>query len=504
MLDVPSFADLNLGVTLPAVFLGVFTTFLLVIDLFISRKIVTAWLAIGALGVSFFINLFTFNSGETALHGMFVADAFTGFLNLIILTTAILGVLLSIDYLKRTGMEKGEYYSLLLFSTAGMMFMASANDLILIFVALELLSIPLYVMSAFRPNDVKSEESGIKYFILGAFSSAFFVYGAALIYGATGTTSLPEIAARVTTITSLDNSVFYMLVGTALIVVGLGFKVAVVPFHMWTPDVYEGAPTPVTAFMSVGAKAGGFAALLRIMVVALPAFVINNGDTSTAWQTTIWIVAALTLILGNFVAVSQTSIKRMLAYSSIAHAGYILMAVAAAGANNFDLADEATRAALVYLLAYAFTNIGAFGIAMSLEKDDGTIVTLDDFTGLAKSHPLMAAMMAVFMFSLAGIPLTGGFVGKWLVFQSTIEANLIPLAVIGVLTSVVSAFYYVRIIVNMYLRGDADVEGNPAEGATMYVNWAVYAAFAGTLLLGLFPTLATNLTDMVSIASHMP
>lgn len=504
MLDVPSFADLNLGVTLPAVFLGVFTTFLLVIDLFIPRKIVTAWLAIGALGVSFFINLFTFNSGETALHGMFVADAFTGFLNLIILTTAILGVLLSIDYLKRTGMEKGEYYSLLLFSTAGMMFMASANDLIVIFVALELLSIPLYVMSAFRPNDVKSEESGIKYFILGAFSSAFFVYGAALIYGATGTTSLPEIAARVTTITSLDNSVFYMLVGTALIVVGLGFKVAVVPFHMWTPDVYEGAPTPVTAFMSVGAKAGGFAALLRIMVVALPAFVINSGDTSTAWQTTVWIVAALTLILGNFVAVSQTSIKRMLAYSSIAHAGYILMAVAAAGANNFDLADEATRAALVYLLAYAFTNIGAFGIAMSLEKDDGTIVTLDDFTGLAKSRPLMAAMMAVFMFSLAGIPLTGGFVGKWLVFQSTIEANLIPLAVIGVLTSVVSAFYYVRIIVNMYLRGDADVEGNPAEGATMYVNWAVYAAFAGTLLLGLFPTLATNLTDMVSIASHMP
>ncbi len=502
MLDVPSFADLNLELTLPALFLAVFTTCLLVIDLYLPKKITTARLTLGALGVSFLINLFTFDSGETAISGMFVADPFTGFMNIIILTTAVIGVLLSVDYLKRTGMERGEYYSLLLFSTAGMMFMASANDLIVIFVSLELLSIPLYVMSAFRPNDVKSEESGLKYFILGAFASAFFVYGAALIYGATGTTYLPAIAEQMTTINGLDNSVFYMLVGTALIIVGLGFKVAVVPFHMWTPDVYDGAPTPVTAFMSVGAKVGGFAALFRIMVVALPAFIINEGDAATAWQTTAWVIAAATLILGNFVAISQVNVKRMFAYSSIAHAGYIMMAVAAAGANNGELADRAVQAALIYLLAYAFTNLGAFGIAMALEKDDGTPVMLDDFIGLAKSKPILAMMMAVFMFSLTGIPLTGGFIGKWLVFSATIEADLIPLAIIGVLTSVISAFYYVRIIVNMYLKGDEEeVEGNAAEGATPLVTWAVYASFAGTVLLGIFPTLATNLTDMVSIAS---
>lgn len=499
MLDVPTLADLNIGATLPATFLALFTTILLVADLFIPRKITTARLTLGALGIAFVLNLFTYDLNETALSGMFVADAFTGFLNIVIIITAVIGVFMSIDYLKRTDSERGEFYSLLLFSTSGMMFMVSANDLIVIFVALELLSIPLYVLAAFRPNDVKSEESGMKYFILGAFASAFFVYGSALIYGATGTTNLPEIAAQVAFINSFDNSIFYLLVGTALVIVGLGFKVAAVPFHMWTPDVYEGAPTPVTAIMSVGAKAGGFGALLRIMAVALPAFLVNEGDAATAWQVTISVIAAATMFLGNFVAISQTNIKRMLAYSSIAHAGYILMAVAAIGSSDASIIDAASRGALIYLLAYAFTNLGAFGIAMAIEKDDMTPVTLDDFKGLSRSKPLLAAMMAIFMFSLTGIPLTGGFIGKWFIFQSAVEADLILLAVIGVLTSVVSAFYYVRIIVNMYL--DDEAEGDPAEGATNYLNWAVYASFAGTILLGIFPSLATNLTDMVSLAT---
>lgn len=266
---------------------------------------------------------------------------------------------------------------------------------------------------------------------------------------------------------------------------------------MWTPDVYEGAPTPVTAFMSVGAKIGGFAALLRVLVTALP-FLVAGQTVEPVWQNTIMIVAALTLIVGNFVAISQSNIKRMLAYSSIAHAGYIMMAVAAA-ANPFT-ADFAARSALIYLLAYTFTNLGAFAIALAIEKDDGSGTDIKDFVGLARSKPVLAAAMAVFMFSLTGIPLTAGFTGKWFVFQATMQAGLVPLAVIGVLTSVVSAFYYVRIIVNMYL---SDGEGDEAAGATPLVNWAVYISFAGTLLLGVFPILATNLTETVTLLASV-
>lgn len=499
MIEAPSIASLNLEYTLPVGFLAIFTCFLLLGDLFVPRKIVTAWLTLGALGISFVLNLFIFNTGGEALEGMFIADQFTGFMNIVILTAAVLTVLLSVDYLKRSGIERGEFYSLLLFSTAGMMFMASANDLIVIFVSLELLSIPLYIMAAFRPNDLKSEESGMKYFILGAFASAFFVYGAALIYGATGTTRLPEIFAAVEGIVAADSTaIFYLLVGTALLIVGLGFKVAVVPFHMWTPDVYEGAPTPVTAFMSVGAKAGGFAALLRVMAVGLPVLFLQAGDTITAWQNVVWIIAALTMIIGNFVAISQNNLKRMLAYSSIAHAGYILMAVAAAGTAG--VSNAAAQSALVYLLAYTFTNLGAFGVVLVLERTDGSGTSLDDMIGLAKSKPILAAAMTIFMFSLTGIPLTGGFTGKWLIFQATLDAGLVPLAVVGVLTSVVSAFYYVRVIVNMYLR---EGDGSEAEGLSQYATYAIYASLAGTLLIGIVPVLVTNLTDTVVLAAAM-
>jgi NADH-quinone oxidoreductase subunit N len=502
MFQTPSLADLNLGVTLPAISLALGATILLLIDiLFIprDRKIITAYLAIVGVVVSFVLNLITFNQSGDAFLGMFVADQFTGFFNIIILFTAFISILLSIDYLKRTGIERGEFYALLLISVSGMMFIASANDLAVIFIALELLSIPLYVMAAFRAPDVKSEESGMKYFILGAFASAFFVYGAALVYGATGTTSLPDIFRSMQVIVATGgSSVFLLLVGSGLILVGLGFKVAVVPFHMWTPDVYEGAPTPVTAFMSVGAKAGGFAALLRIMVVGLATFVLRDGQTAAAWQQSFAIVAALTLLLGNFVAIAQTNVKRMLAYSSIAHAGYVMMAVAAAGTSG--VANAATQAALLYLLAYMFTNLGAFGVALAIEKDDGSGTNLEDFVGLAKSRPLLALMMAVFMLSLTGIPLTSGFIGKWFVFKATMDAGLVWLAVIGVLTSVVSAYYYTRIIINMYLR---DGEGQPAEGATQFVTWGVYVAFAGTVLMGIFPFLVTNLSDTVTIVANV-
>jgi NADH-quinone oxidoreductase subunit N len=499
-MDVPSFADLNLGATLPAVFLALGTTTLLIVDLFLpkERRHWTPWLALIGVVVSFVLTLMTYNSSTTALGDMFVADSFSGFMNMIALVSAAISILLGIDYMRRTGNNRGEFWSLLLLSTSGVMFMAAANDLIVIFIALELLSIPLYIMAAFRMDNAKSEEAGMKYFVLGAFASAFLVYGSALIYGATGTTNLPTIFSSVANIVSTDSSaIFYLLIGTALIIVGLGFKVAVVPFHMWTPDVYEGAPTPVTAFMSVGAKVGGFAALLRVLVTAMP-ILIADGQTMPIWQNTVMVVAALTLIVGNFVALSQTNIKRMLAYSSIAHAGYILMAVAAAASPQH--ADVATQGALVYMLAYTFTNLGAFAVAIAIEKNDGTGTHLDDFKGLARSKPVLAAMMAIFMFSLTGIPLTAGFTGKWFVFQASVSAGLIPLAIIGVLTSVVSAFYYVRIIVNMYL---ADGEGDPAAGATPSVNWALYIAFAGTLALGLFPVLVTNLTETVTLLANV-
>lgn len=498
MIDVPSIADLNLTVTFPAVFLALFTMVVLIVDLFIpkDRKIRTAHLTLGGLVVAFVWNVLVFDSNQTALGGMYIADSFSGFINFIALTAAIITCFLSVDYLKRTGIEQGEFYSLLLFSTAGVMFMGAASDLIVVFIALEILSIPLYVMAAMRYRDAKSEESGLKYFILGAFASAFFLYGAALVYGATGTTSLPEIFASVEAIVATDSGArLYLVLGAALIFVGLGFKVAVVPFHMWTPDVYEGAPTPVTAFMSVAAKAGGFAALLRLMVIALPELTANIGDTIAIWQTTIAIVAAATMILGNFVAIVQTNVKRMLAYSSIAHAGYILMGVAAVG--TIGVAEEATRAALIYMLAYTFTNLGAFAVVMALEKDDGSGTQIADFKGLSRSRPLLAVMMAFFMLSLTGVPTTAGFIGKFLLFGAALEAGLVLLTIIGVLTSVVSAYYYVRIIVNMYLE---DGEGDPAEGATQYLNYATYAAFAGTLIIGLFPFLAVNLLDTMMIA----
>ncbi|MBE2270318.1 MAG: NADH-quinone oxidoreductase subunit N [Anaerolinea sp.] len=502
MFQIPTLEELNLIGAFPAIALATWAVILLILDLFVpkGRKQVTAWLAIGGIGFAFVANLLVFNNNSDAFSGLYRADAFTGLLNMVILVAAALGILLSIDYLKRTGMERGEYYALMLFTTVGMMFMAGANDLIVVFVALELLSIPLYVLSAFRSPELKSEESGLKYFILGAFSSAFFVYGAALIYGATGTTQLAGVFGAITeAVAGGGQAVTLLLLGSGLIIVGLGFKVAVVPFHTWTPDVYEGAPTPLTAFMSVGSKAGGFAALLRIMIVGLPTLMVEAGDAVTAWQTVVWLIAAATLILGNFVALSQTNIKRLLAYSSIAHAGYILMAVAAAGTPG--VGDAAARSAAVYLLAYTFTNIGAFAVALAIEKNDGTGTDLKDFIGLSRTRPLLAIMMAVFMLSLTGIPLTGGFIGKWFVFQATLDAGLVPLAVIGVLTSVISAFYYIRIVVNMYL---VDGEGDPAAGATNNTNWATYIAFAGTLLLGILPIIATTLSDRVVLSAFVP
>lgn len=513
MLDL---STMNIGATLPALSLALGACILLIVDLSVpkDRKEITLTLSLIGVGVSFVITLLSLGENGSAFMGMYIADNFTGMVNLIVLAAAFIGLLVAYDYLKRTGMNRGEYYPLLLMTASGAMFMGSAGDLVVLLVALELLSIPLYILSGFRRPDARSEESAMKYFLLGAFSSGFLVYGIALTYGATGTTNLAEIFARVQA--EQYASPFLLLMGTALLLVGLGFKVAVVPFHLWTPDVYQGAPTPVTAYMSVAAKVGGFAALLRVMTLALPTFALGAlpelepNQTimiHAAWQDTVAVLAALTMILGNFVAVAQRDIKRLLAYSSIAHAGYIMMAVAAAGSfqvtgddfgapiTSLVIAEEALRGALIYLAAYTFTNIGAFAVGMAVERNDATGTLLDDFAGLGRARPFLAGAMTIFMLSLTGIPLTGGFVGKWFVFFSTMNAGLGLLALIGVLTSVVSAYYYLRVIVKMWLEvGEGEASAPPRLAS------AIAFCAVATLVIGVLPTLVTGFADAVTLA----
>ena len=512
MLQIPTIAELNLFPVLPAIIVAVGMCFLLLVDLWVpaDKKTRTAWLAQGILVVAFIVNLFTFGAEGEAMSGMFVGGAVTAFLNMVALVTTFIAILLSVDYLKRTNIEKGEFYSLILFSAAGAMFMASANDLVMIFVGLELLSIPLYVMAAFRyptasdkenpqieKMGLKSEESGMKYFILGAFASAFFVYGSALIYGGAGSTNLDSIFIAVENMVSgtapLAASPWLLVFGTGLVLVGLGFKVTLFPFHMWTPDVYEGAPTNVTAYMSVAAKIGGVAALARILATALPALFINGAENA-AWQLAVSVVALLTMVLGNFVAIQQTNIKRMLAYSSIAHGGYMLVGIAAAGSGGVSSHTVLTSVA-IYLFSYMFTNLGAFAVVMALEKNDGTGTQIDDFAGLSKSQPVLAALMALFMLSLVGMPATGGFIGKYFVFAAAVNAGLYTLSAVGILTSVASVYYYMRVVMKMYLEDEA--EGDEASGATPYLNWALYISAAGVLIVGVAPALATGLINNV-------
>jgi NADH-quinone oxidoreductase subunit N len=349
-----------------------------------------------------------------------------------------------------------------------MMLMAQAADLIIVFLALELLSIPLYVLAAItRKTD--SEESGVKYFLLGAFATGFVVYGTALIFGATGTTSLSGIF----TAASNGTSGLLLAIGAALLLVGFGFKVAAVPFHMWTPDVYQGAPTSVTAFMSSGAKIAGFVALLRVFATSFPTL-------SDDMTTILWVMSALTMIVGNVIAISQTNIKRLFAYSSIAHAGYILMAFVPYG--NKEVVSTSIAAGLFYLLAYLLTNFGAWAVVISLEKAEGKGLELSDYAGLAKKYPALAAAMVVFMLSFIGFPPTLGMVGKFYLFSAAVAGGFNGLAVIGVLTSLISAYYYLRIVVNMYMR-----EGDPEIVRDSWLSFTTAVTAIATVVLSFVP-----------------
>jgi len=457
----------------PYILLTAWACILLLVDLFIpkGRKGLTALLSALGLAVTLGFTLTQIGKEQIGFNGMVVLDGFSTFVNALILVSGLLGVALAYGYVKRMGIERGEYYTLLLFSVTGMILMAQAADLIIVFLALELLSIPLYVLAAFARPKVDSEEAGMKYFLLGAFSTGFVVYGIALIFGATGATNLYAIVESA----SLSSSNLLLTIGAALLLIGFGFKVAAVPFHMWTPDVYQGAPTAVTAFMSSGAKIAGFAALLRVFATAFPSLAVDMTDI-------LWALAALTMIVGNVVAISQTDIKRLLAYSSIAHAGYILMAFVPYGNPDTKIASTAIAAGLFYLVAYAVTNFGAWGVVIALEKSEGKGLAIEDYAGLGKKHPALAAAMTVFILSFIGFPPTLGMVGKFYLFRSVIDGGFIWLAIIGVLTSLISAFYYLRVVVTMYMK-----DGEPVTERETWLGLTTGGTALATVIISLVP-----------------
>lgn len=483
-MDQISIPALNLLVIAPEIVVLITALLVMVVDFFLRReqKSRLAWLALVGVVAAAVLSFYIWDGSNPVLQDMLAADGFALFLNLVILPAAALALLFSVDYVERTGLAPGEYYTLLLLSTAGMMLMAAAINLVTIFMALEIMSIALYVLVGLNRADRRSGEAALKYFLLGAFASGFLLYGMALIYGQAGTTSLDGVRQYVVSVVGGLPTVVHLalpsvaplVVGLGLMIVGLGFKVALVPFHMWTPDVYQGAPTSVTAFMSVGAKVAGFAALGR---VALNMFAQLQGD----WRWLLAVLAALTMTVGNLAALRQANLKRLLAYSGIAHAGYILVGLVAG--------DElGVGGLLFYLFVYALANVGAFAVIIAAERSG----TLDDLAGLAARKPALAAAMAVFMLSLAGVPPLAGFLAKLYVFTAAVRAHLVWLAIFGVINSVVSAYYYLRVVAVMFFTGseEAAAEGRPVCPA---LALGVGLAALASVVLGLWPAPIINL-----------
>jgi NADH-quinone oxidoreductase subunit N len=414
------------------------------------------------------------------MAGALAADDLSLFLQALVLGIAAASVLLSPSYLRTNGMERGEYYALLLFSVVGMLGLVSSLELVSLFVALEIMSIALYGMAGMDRRRAESQESALKYFVTGAFASAFLLYGIALLYGVSGSTALDKVERAVAVLSSPSSSL--ALLGVAMLLVGFGFKVASVPFHMWVPDVYEGAPTPATAFMSAGVKAAAFGALLRVFDSALPAL-------ASQWQPLVAALAIATMIVGNLGALAQPNLKRMLAYSSVAHAGYLLTGLVAAPV----LAGEAM---LFYLVAYAAANLGAFGTIAALTREGREPLSLRDVAGLSERRPALAAALAVFLISLTGIPVTAGFVGKFYVFGAAVAAGWVVLALVGVVMSVVSAYYYLRVVVVMYMREPAGEDTWSPVSPPAAFALAVSAAL--TLVLGVWPAPVLTLARLAA------
>jgi NADH-quinone oxidoreductase subunit N len=421
-------------------------------------------------------------NGNTASFGVISGDNFGLFVTLVLVAVGILTIMFSSQVIHRDGIPAGEYYTLILFSLAGMIMMATASDLLVIFIALEVLSLAVYVLTGIRRQDPRATEAAFKYFLLGAFSSAFFLYGIAFTFGLAGSTHLDRIGSYLAAQSLSDNPL--ILVALGLLLVGFAFKISAVPFHMWTPDAYEGAPAIVTGFMSTGVKAAAFAAFARVFLSSFEPF-------SADWVPIVWLIAAATMILGTVVGVAQTNLKRMLAYSSIAHGGYLLVGLVAA--------NEVGKAAILfYLAAYAITNLAAFGVIALLGARDRDNDELRDYAGLWYSHPGLSALMTVCLLSLGGLPPTAGFIGKWYIFSAAVSAGYYGLAIIGVLTSVISVFFYLRVVVMMYMQERV------TEPLRIHVNavsmTALTVAIAAIFYLGILPTQVLNLASQ-SIAT---
>ncbi len=459
----------------PILFLSVFSLLLLVVDVSVKKPAtVLYWLTLVGLAVTGFLTVNTYNAPGSAFNGMVFTGRFPAFFEVVFVLSAALSVLLSKPYLDKIDDHYGEYYSLVSFATVGMMLMASSRDLMVLFLGLELMSISLYVLAGFVRKDAKSNEASLKYFLLGAFATGFFLYGIALIYGATGTTNLADILGKWM---SVQNDPL-LWIGAALILVGLSFKISAVPFHMWVPDVYEGAPTTVSAFMSTGSKAAAFAALVLLFSYSV--------HPSPQLQVVIAYLAAFTMVVGNLIALVQTNIKRMLSYSSIAHAGYALVGIASANALG-------RTGVMYYMLAYTFMQIGAFGVVSVLESKEGEYLEISDYQGLAYRHPFISGLMALFMFSLAGLPPLAGFFGKYYLFASAVSANMTWLAIVGVLASVVSVYYYLGVVVNMYFKEVP--EGTTSVVISKLGATALIIAAAAIIELGLTPGYIVSLTE---------
>lgn len=458
---------------LPEIILTVMGTLLMVLDPLIHRRSSSAFghLSLVGLIAAMAASVYAYTRPGVAFGGMLVVDGFATFFRVLVIGVGILTILPSYKFLRRQDAETSEYHALLLYSIAGQCLMVTANELIMIFLGLEISSIASYILAGYLRDDKRANEAALKYFLLGSFATGFFLYGVAFIYGSTGTVNLTAVHTALTG----PNAPAPVFVGVAaaLMFVGLAFKVSASPFQIWAPDVYQGAPTPVTAFLSAGPKAAAFAIFFRIFMSAFEPIAVG-------WEPLVWVSALLSMTIGNFAALMQPNVKRLLAYSSIAHAGYVMVALTARS-------EVGTAAAMFYLAAYAFMNIGAFAVVSHLSGKGERYQNVDDFAGLGQKQPMTAAMLSIFLLSLIGVPLTGGFFGKFYIFKAALESHLVWLTVLGLLNSAVAAYYYLRLLVVMYMREPSEATSN-IEPLSPGLSAALLLPALGTLVLGIFPS----------------
>lgn len=473
MADVP-----NIAPVLPEIFLALAAMSLLMLGVFqkattpdgvMRASRLTSGLGVVTLVLALIL-VFTVSGVKlVAFDGLFLSDPFSSYVKILILLASAFSLILAQNWLERQGAHRFEFAILLIFATLGMMMMVSAGNLLSLYMGLELQSLSLYVLAAFHRDDTRSTEAGLKYFVLGALASGLLLYGSSLVYGFSGTTDFATIAS---TVAAQEHTPLGLIIGLVFVMAGLAFKVSAVPFHMWTPDVYEGAPTPVTAFFSVAPKIAALALFVRVMVGPFGALVAE-------WQQVVVMISILSMLLGAFAAIAQTNIKRMMAYSSIGHVGYALIGLAVGN-------EAGVMGVLIYLTIYVFMNVGTFACIMAMRRGDRNVENITELGGLGKTHPAMAAALAIFMFSMAGIPPLAGFIGKLYIFMAAIDAQLYTLAIVGVLSSVVSAYYYLRIIKVMYFD-DPGIEPLESPLPTSIVGVLVVTSLA-TLLFILVPS----------------